>query len=210
MAQNQDLELVYPLVASKLKQELDQKYKEVEINVRKLPTNLNLSACQQPFEIDISQLPGFQSRQSVMVSCPEPNWRIFINVEIKAKTHLVVSTGAIQRDAIVNENDVELKLVPAQLARRNAIENLNEAIGMRTRRMIKAETPITPQMLATAFWVYKDQEVTLVSTTNGIEITATGIALESGLQQDLIEVKNKNTGIKLKGTVIAPGRIKVD
>lgn len=209
LAENQNLTEIYPLVAKQLKQDLDQKYKEVEINVRNLPDNLQLAKCETEIEIETNQTNSFQARQSVLVNCRQPSWRIFINAEIKAKINLVVSSHAIQRSAVINKNDVELKLVSAQHARANAIESLESVIGMRTRRMIKAQTPITPQMLATAYWVYKGQEVTLVSEANGVEISATGIALENGQQQDRITVKNKSSNIELKGTVIAPGIIKV-
>jgi flagella basal body P-ring formation protein FlgA len=208
-ADKQNMVELYKLVENHVKQNIDQKLKDVQIRVRELPDTLELPTCQSNLEFNQNLTQNLHGRQTVLVSCPQPAWRIFVSVDVDGKLPVAISAKGIPRKAVINDSDVELKLVPLNEVRRGALESLESVIGMRAKRAIGPNQIITIQMLDAPYWVLKGQEVTIVSETSGIEITTKGTALENGMQQDQVSVENNASQIVVKGIVIAPNTVKV-
>lgn len=209
LADNQNMDELYELVENHVKQNLDQKLKDVQINVRELPGTFKLASCGQPLEFEHNLNQNLQGRQTILVNCPNPSWRVFITVDISAKTLAVLSTKGIPRKAVINHEDVELKLVPLNEVRRGSLENLESVVGMRAKRLIAPNAIITIQMLDAPYWVLKGQEVVIVTDVKGITISTKGTALESGMQQDQVSIRNNNSQIIVKGIVIAPNTVEI-
>lgn len=203
----QSLSEIQQHVFEHVKQNLDQKLLDPTINVRPLPDNLQLPQCQQPFEL--SQRDPYQlfGRLMVSVACPQPSWRVFITVEIDGKLPAVISAKGILRQAVITQDDIELTYLPASQLRRGALTDVNDVVGKRAKRAIAPDRVISVQMLDMPYWVTERQEVTLISRVAGLEIKTTGTALESGLQNDQVAVRNNNSRIIVKGIVIAPNTV---
>lgn len=209
MSQNQSLEEIHELVYEQVKQNIDQQIHEAQIDVRSLPSTLTLPQCSMPLELsqrDPSQIHG---RLTVSVNCTQPSWRVFVSVNIDGKIPAIVSTQGILRQAVINKDDVELKLTPLNEIRRGSLQSLDNVIGMRAKRAIPANRVLTLQMLDIPYWVVEKEEVTLVTRVGGVEIKTTGIALEDGMQQDQVTVKNINSDITVTGIVIAPKTVEI-
>ena len=209
MSQNQSLEEIHELVYEQVKQNIDQQIHEAQIDVRSLPSTLTLPQCSMPLELsqrDPSQIHG---RLTVSVNCTQPSWRVFVSVNIDGKIPAIVSTQGILRQAVINKDDVELKLTPLNEIRRGSLQSLDNVIGMRAKRAIPANRVLTLQMLDIPYWVVEKEEVTLVTRVGGVEIKTTGIALEDGMQQDQVTVKNINSEITVTGIVIAPKTVEI-
>ncbi len=207
--ETQSLDLLHQQVLEHVKQNLDQKLLEPTINVRKLPDSLLLPACQQVLELSQRDTHQLHGRITVSVNCPQPNWRVFISVDIDGKLPAVVSAKGILTQAVINETDVELAHLPINQVRRGAFETLDAVIGKRAKRAIAPNRVITVQMLDIPYWVIERQEVSIVSRIGGIEIKTTGTALENGMQQEQVSVRNNNSNIVVKGIVIAPNTVLV-
>lgn len=209
MSQNQSLEEIHELVYEQVKQNIDQQIHEAQIDVRSLPSTLTLPQCSTLLELsqrDPSQIHG---RLTVSVNCTQPSWRVFVSVNIDGKIPAIVSTQGILRQAVINKDDVELKLTPLNEIRRGSLQSLDNVIGMRAKRAIPANRVLTLQMLDIPYWVVEKEEVTLVTRVGGVEIKTTGIALEDGMQQDQVTVKNINSDITVTGIVIAPKTVEI-
>lgn len=209
MSQNQSLEAIHELVYEQVKQNIDQQIHEAQIDIRSLPSTLTLPQCSTPLELsqrDPSQIHG---RLTVSVNCTQPSWRVFVSVNIDGKIPAIVSTQGILRQAVINKDDVELKLTPLNEIRRGSLQSLDNVIGMRAKRAIPANRVLTLQMLDIPYWVVEKEEVTLVTRVGGVEIKTTGIALEDGMQQDQVTVKNINSDITVTGIVIAPKTVEI-
>jgi flagella basal body P-ring formation protein FlgA len=82
-------------------------------------------------------------------------------------------------------------------------------VGKVARRVLPAGHAIPVNALREP-WVFKEGDrVSLVFTTGGLSIEATGIALEPGVAGKLISVRNADTGIIVRGVVHASGRVTV-
>lgn len=209
MSQNQSLEIIHELVYEHVKQNIDQQIHEAKIDVRSLPSTLTLPQCNVPLELSQRDPHQIHGRLTVSVNCNAPSWRVFVSVNIDGKLPAIVSTQGILRQAVINKANVELKLVPLNEIRRGSMQSLDNVVGMRAKRAIPANRVITLQMLDIPYWVMEKDEVILVTRIGGIEIKTTGIALENGLQQDRVSVKNINSDIVVIGIVIAPNTVEV-
>ncbi|WP_296832731.1 flagellar basal body P-ring formation chaperone FlgA [Thiomicrospira sp.] len=209
MSQNQSLEIIHELVYEHVKQNIDQQIHEAKIDVRSLPSTLTLAQCNVPLELSQRDPHQIHGRLTVSVNCNTPSWRVFVSVNIDGKLPAIVSTQGILRQAVINKANVELKLVPLNEIRRGSMQSLDNVVGMRAKRAIPANRVITLQMLDIPYWVMEKDEVILVTRIGGIEIKTTGIALENGLQQDRVSVKNINSDIVVIGIVIAPNTVEV-
>lgn len=209
MPQNQSLDVIHELVYEHVKQNIDQQVHEAKIDVRSLPASLTLPQCTVPLELSQRDPNQIHGRLTISVNCAAPSWRVFVSVNIDGKMPAIVSTQGILRQAVINKVDVELKLVPLNELRRGSMQSLDNIIGMRAKRAIPANRVLTLQMLDIPYWVMEKEEVTIVTRIGGIEIKTKGIALENGMQQDQVSVKNINSDITVVGIVIAPKTVEV-
>ncbi|MDY0136314.1 MAG: flagellar basal body P-ring formation chaperone FlgA [Thiomicrospira sp.] len=204
---NQPLNAIHQQVFDHVKQNLDQQLREPVINVRPLPDTLQLPYCPHPLDISQRETQQRVGRLTVSVACPQPSWRVFISVEVDGKLPAVISAKGILRQAVIMPDDVELTLLPANQLRRGTLTNIDEVIGKRAKRAIGPNRMITVQMLDIPYWVNEREEVTLITRVAGLEIKTTGTAMENGIHQDMIEVRNNNSKIIVKGIVIAPNTV---
>jgi flagella basal body P-ring formation protein FlgA len=209
MSQNQSLETLHELVYEHVKQNLDQQIHDAKIDVRSLPATLSLPQCSEPLELSQRDPNQIHRRLTISVNCSNPSWRVFVSVNIDGKLPAIVSTQGLLRQAVINESHVELKMVPLNEVRRGSMQSLDNVVGMRAKRAIPANRVLTLQMLDIPYWVMDKEEVTIVTRIGGIEIKTKGIALENGMQQDQISVKNINSDITVVGIVIAPNTVEV-
>lgn len=209
MSQNQSLDAIHELVHEHVKQNIDQKIQEAQIDIRTLPSTLTLPQCTTQPELSQRDTNQIHGRITVSVSCNQPSWRVFVSVNIDGKIPAVISTQGILRQAVINSEDVALRLTPLSELRHGAMKSLDNVIGMRAKRGIPANRVLTLQMLDIPYWVIEKEEVTLVTRIGGVEIKTTGIALEDGMQQDQVRVRNINSDITVTGIVIAPKTVEV-
>lgn len=203
----QSLDALHQQVYDYVKQNLDQQMHEIRINVRPLPNTLQLAACKQPLEFSQRDPHQTSGRITVNASCPEPNWRVFISVSIDGKVPGVVSTKGILRQAVITEDDVAIELIPINQMRRGAATQLEGVVGSRARRNIPSGQLIRLQQLEPPYWVLERQQVTLISRIGDLEIKTTGTALEDGLHNEQVSVRNNRSDIVVKGIVIAPNTV---
>ncbi|WP_052501506.1 flagellar basal body P-ring formation chaperone FlgA [Thiomicrospira microaerophila] len=207
--ENQSLDAIHQAVFDHLKQSLDQRIIEPKINIRHLSQNLTLPACTTPLSLSNRSQNLLFGRQTVLVECTEPNWRVFVSAEIDGNVMAVVAKRGIVRQAFIQPEDIELRPVGLSEVRRGWLEELDNVQAMRAKRAIRPNTVITLPMLDIPYWVIEKQEVNLITRVSGLEIRTTGVALNNGMAQEQVEVRNTQSNIIVKGIVIAPNTVLV-
>jgi flagella basal body P-ring formation protein FlgA len=206
---SQSLEAIHQAVYNHLKQNLDQRIVEPQINIRNLSQNLMLQACETPLSLTNRSQNQLFGRQTVLVECTEPNWRVFVSAEIDGSVMAVIAKRGVLRQAFIQLDDIELRPVSLSEVRRGWLEDLDNVHLMRAKRAIRPNSVITLQMLDIPYWVIENQKVNLITRISGLEIRATGIALNSGMAQEQVDVRNTQSNIIVKGIVIAPNTVLV-
>lgn len=200
-------EEIYNLVYEHVKQKADQNLQEAEIDVRKFSAKLQFPRCKQPLELNDRNPNRYSGRITVGVSCAQPTWQIYIPVSISGKQYAVMTTKGIIKEAVIKSEDVRLELIPYQLLRRGSLVNIETAIGMRAKKNIPPNSLIKIKDLIAPYWVFKNQEINILSRIGTIEVKTKGIALEDGVEGDQVTIQNISSEKQLKGIVIAPNTV---
>jgi flagella basal body P-ring formation protein FlgA len=186
--------------------------KELSIQVKNSSALEHLPDCSQPVAIeDLSMKRNgkIAGRHTVKVSCNQPQWKTFLSVTISGKVPAIYSAKGILKSAVIKEGDIEARWIPAERAPDQRLISPKTVIGMRAKRNIRPNKLLTVKDLSPPYWVFKKNEVTLVTQFNGLTVKAPGIALKNGTEGQQVPVKNKHSGKVVKGIVIAPNTVKV-
>lgn len=203
----QSLNEIHNLVTEHVKQKIDQKIFEPIIHIRKLSSNLKLSACQEPISLLDRNPTNYVGRMTISVVCKNPNWRVFVPTTVDGKLPVVMTTKAILKGAVINHSDLKLTFLPYRKVPKARLISIDTAIGMRTKKSLGANTALRVKDLQPPFWVFENQYVTLISRIGGIEVKMKGRALSSGVEHQQVSVKNTSSQKTVKGIVIAPNTV---
>jgi flagellar basal body P-ring formation protein FlgA len=208
-AADHPLEDIHHAVENFLKQNLDQQIIEPQINIRELSQNLTLPRCDNELSLNNRSNNTFFGRQTVLVECTRPGWRVFVSAEIDGKVMAVTAKRGIVRQAFIQADDIDIVPTPLSEVRRGWLTDIENVVGMRAKRAIRPNTVINLQMLDIPYLVNEGDQVQIITRISGVEIRTRGIALEDGMLQDQIEVRNQQSNIVIKGIVIAPNTLLV-
>ncbi len=121
----------------------------------------------------------------------------------------VPTVTILQGDVLADELVGEQRFIVNRQQVQGFHTNREAVVGKVARRVLQAGHAIPVNALRDP-WVFKEGDrISLVFTTGGLSIEATGIALEPGVAGKLIGVRNADTGIIVRGVVQASGRVQV-
>jgi len=198
---------IYALASKHLKQKTDQKIFEVAFELKKLSRTLVLPRCQNPLILKDRNPSRISGRVTLSVSCDQPVWRVFIPVIITGKLPVILSAKGIPKRAVIKMEHVKRTLLPYQKVPKGHLIEINTAIGMRTTRAIAANQVLKIKDLSPPYWVFKNQQINIITRIGGIEVRATGVALKNGVEQEQVPIKNISSQKTIKGIVIAPNTV---
>jgi flagella basal body P-ring formation protein FlgA len=84
------------------------------------------------------------------------------------------------------------------------------ALGMQTRRPLRAGQALKALDLAKPDLVQRDQDVTIIFQTAGIYLTTRGKALDTGSEGDTVSVLNVQSKRTVSGRVVGRGQVAVE
>lgn len=112
-----------------------------------------------------------------------------------------VLTRALERGDIIDEDDIAY--VETARGGANIVRNADALVGKEARRSLNAQTPLRPSDIAAPVLVKKGALVTLSYAVEGLRLTHQGVALNSGVEGEVISVRNIQSERVLKGVVAA-------
>lgn len=205
----QSLDEIHDFVTEHVKQKIDQKIFEASIQLRKLTPELKIRRCESNLELQDNDLANISGRMTISVFCQQPKWRVFVPVTVDGKQPVVMSVNGILRKAVIKETDVEQVLVNYKRIPSGGMIDVTKVIGMRAKKSIAPNTVIKVRDLQPPYWVFKNKQVNIVTRIAGIEVKTRGTALESGVFDEQVPVKNDASEKIIKGIVIAPNTVLV-
>ena len=133
-----------------------------------------------------------------------------IRVRIEVLTDVVVTTGGIARDALIDQGDVTVKKKWLDTVTSGVVTDLAEVVGKKAAMRINAGTEITRNMLRSVPVVKKGEVVRIVLESGPMTISAVGLCQEDGGQGDLIRVENTSSRKVIFARVTGRSTVKVD
>ncbi len=164
-----------------------------------------VSACEN---LQIGSSGTIRTRTTVKVRCfaPEP-WTLYVKTNIKILGSYFVAARVIQRDQLINQDDVELR--DGDLLRvRRAISDPARIIGWISKRRIPRGTIIDTNDLRDPNSIQRGQQVRTIVRGSGFTATGVGEALSTGTPGTQIQVRT-SSGKIITGTVINANTVQV-
>ncbi|MCF6298359.1 MAG: flagellar basal body P-ring formation protein FlgA [Thiomicrorhabdus sp.] len=200
---------IYTLADEYLKQKTDQKIFDVAFEIKKFNPSMALPRCQTPLVLKDRNPNRISGRMTLSVSCKQPTWRIFVPVVVTGKLPVILSAKGIPKQAVIKEEHVKKVFLPYQKVPKGHLIDINTAIGMRAIKSIPANKVLRIKDLSPPYWVFKNQQVNIITRIGSIEVRAFGIALKNGVEQEQVPIKNSSSQKVIKGIVIAPNTVLV-
>jgi flagella basal body P-ring formation protein FlgA len=136
--------------------------------------------------------------------------KVWATLEIEALTPVVVTRRMVARSAVITADDVRLIERDAAETPKDAVSRLEDAIGMRAKRLMQAQSVVTSGLIARPTLIKRGDVVRIIAKTDGLQITALGEARKKGSRGDRIQVVNLGSKKVLQARVIDARTVQVD
>ncbi|MBB4210412.1 flagella basal body P-ring formation protein FlgA [Rhodothalassium salexigens DSM 2132] len=135
--------------------------------------------------------------------------RVTLNGMAQRMQHVPVLTRALSPGDTIERADLEWERQPARRVNRGAVLEMEDLLGMSLRRRVRPGQTLRATDVETPQLVERGQLVAMVLQRGALTLTATGKALQSGGDGDLIRLQNTATHRVVEGRVTAGGRVAV-
>jgi flagella basal body P-ring formation protein FlgA len=119
-----------------------------------------------------------------------------------------VLVRGVERNEVLKSSDVVVERRPKAEVGNDGVTR-DRAVGMQSRRQLRAGQAIRNADLAKPDLVTRDQAVTLIYETAGLYLTLRGKAIEGGTEGDVVNVINLQSKRTVSGVVVGRGQVAV-
>ncbi|NIY84484.1 flagellar basal body P-ring formation chaperone FlgA [Vibrio hepatarius] len=162
--------------------------------------------CPSGLETSSSSTNPNASNITVLVECPEEDWRIYVPVRLTRTGPQVTLTTPLSRGQIISSNDVTISMVDLQRFRRQGFSSVSEVIGAKTKKNLQSGDIVEERDICV---VCRNEIVTIKATKSGMTITTKGTALTDGAHGEQIRVKNSKSNRIIEGRVTGISEVTV-
>ena len=193
---------------SHIHQQLGKQY-ELDIKLGYLDDRLRLVKCTHAPEAFFPPRKHTTVPTTVGVRCHQPQWDVYVSVEISAFTTVAVARQALAKDTVLSEQDISLSRRDISSFRRGIFEDKQTLVGMVVKRPLARGSVLTPNNVAPRRLVQRGEPVTILAGTDNMQIRVQGEALMDGHRGQSIRVKNARSGQELTAEVIDTSTVRV-
>ncbi len=133
---------------------------------------------------------------------------VIADVEVWAD--LVTPLRGIQADETITTEDVGLQRVSLPSLSHDFARTVDEVVGKRASRTLRAQAPIRVAALGHAYAVKKGDHVTIEARRGGLTITASGVTKGVARVGQNVSVTNQDSGKEIRAKVVGPGIVRVE
>ncbi|WP_158175210.1 flagellar basal body P-ring formation chaperone FlgA [Grimontia hollisae] len=179
-------------------------YGELEVRAGNLDSRLQLFHCPSPLQTEVPGRQSLNKSVTVLVSCKEDNWQVYVPVQIRLLTPVVVAKRPLDRGVTIAKEDLIIQLVDARFQRGQTYTDNATLLGSRVKRVVGIGEPISGNDIC---MVCRNDEVIITAAGNGLNIIAKGTALSDGALGEQIKVRNTKSNRIVDGTITAVGQV---
>ena len=121
----------------------------------------------------------------------------------------IVATRRLSAGDVITAGDVRIAQVPARQLASPTANELGQVIGQSPKRTVVAGQALALVDVGPPVMVPKGSSVVIAVDTQGLSLTAQGVALEAGGRDDMIQVMNPLSRAVLQARITGPGRASV-
>ncbi|OOE93232.1 flagella basal body P-ring formation protein FlgA [Salinivibrio sp. MA427] len=180
---------------------------KIDITAGNLDSRMRLTDCPVPLDTDVPGRQQLNTSVTVMVSCDQDNWQVYIPVKIELMTPSVVAKRPLNRGMTIASNDLAIQMVNSRFQRGRTYTQPARLIGSKVKRTVGMGEPISSSDVCA---VCRNDDVLITAQGNGLNIVAKGTALSDGALGEQIKVKNNKSKRLVDATISAVGEVTVN
>ncbi len=182
-----------------------------DYQLQPIDSRVRLQRCLEPLDIDFQRHRKGARRAILEVRCGgETAWRIYLSATVQRLGQVVVVQQPLLANERIQRHHLVLEKRDLVRLRHGHFERLEQVEGMHTKRAVRADTIVTPEMLYLPNMVNKGDQVTIQLRQGGLQVQMKGVALEDGHRDGRVQVQNSSSGKVVEGIVVAPSRVVVN
>tara|TARA_Y100001935_G_scaffold217449_1_gene189768 strand:+ start:223962 stop:224666 length:705 start_codon:yes stop_codon:yes gene_type:complete len=200
-------EVIAQMAAQEVESRFDQELYRFEMEPRWIPASLLKVTASQIRSVELTgNIETYTNFEVVYVSAHRTR-KTQIQMKIEAEQQLPVPVMRMVSGSRIDKDDVEMRWIPIQLGRDKWVQTPELLIGKVLRRTKNAGDPIAEDDISETLLVEAGDEVQIVFTEYGIEISVTCEARQDASAHEQVVVYCKETRKKYLGEVTNPGVI---
>lgn len=166
----------------------------LEINVLPLEKQIILPACTTAIDISMTSQLVAKQANSVTLSCREsPQWNIFVPINIKVFTDVLIANRLIKMGELLSASDTTYEKQDKNNLPDGFFKDQGEINGLAAKHNISAGSIITGKNTKQLPIIKKNESVSLLIKTGGVEVQMIGIAKSDGYLNDTIKILNPSS-----------------
>ncbi|GAB6042540.1 flagellar basal body P-ring formation chaperone FlgA [Endothiovibrio diazotrophicus] len=184
---------------------------DADILVEPLDPRLRLTRCEEPLEAFLPAGGQLVGNTSVGVSCNAPkSWSLYVSAKISVFAEVLVAARNLPRGTHLTGADASFERRDLSRLPYGYLTDAAELESKMTSRRINAGTVLTPSSMKDAPMVKRGERVTLSINASGLQIRASGTAMQDGTRGQHIRVRNTSSKRIVEGVILAPGLVEVN
>ncbi|MBE0363757.1 flagella basal body P-ring formation protein FlgA [Pseudoalteromonas ulvae UL12] len=178
---------------------------ERTIDALPLDDHIKQRSCNSELVMNTANRSYTNRQMTVQIKCLDDNmWHQYIQVRATELSSLVVTQSALAKGEIITQDKLVIEMRPSHLVRSHHIGSVEELIGSRATRSIRAGSSISLNQICA---VCKGDKVTIYAKHKTLSIKTNGEALENGLIGENILIENSQSGKKIQAQVTGPNQV---
>ena len=188
----------------------DTKYSDIQYDVSQIDPRLKLPECDKELTYSMKSYSGKVSNVTVQATCKGTNpWTIYVSSKIIKSLEVVVAKRNIARGETINTGDLGLASKEVRLLNNGYFRNINNAMGMVSKRSIRQGEVVRLSNMAPPLLVAKGDHVKITAAAGQLSVSTNGIALTKGRKGEQIRVRNIGSEKILRARITGQGRVNV-
>ncbi len=148
-------------------------------------------------------------RTTVGVRCTQPSpWLVYIQTNVSIVGNYVVSAAPLAQGQIIDANQVRIVSGDLTQLPNGVVTDLSQAVGLVAAFSLPAGIPLRSDALRKQIAIQQGQNVKLISSGNGFQVSADGRAIGAAMAGQVVQVR-VNSGQVISGIAQANGVVKV-
>ena len=172
---------------------------------------LKLPNCKKNIEVN----KKFETYKTLTITCPQDNaWTYNIRVKIKnvkkkptnkrklnnAEVNLIKVNKNLKKNQIITENDIYF-IKTNKKGASNYFSYKKDVIGRKIKVSLREGQILRDRHIEKNWTIQEGQKIIIENNKSKIQILVEGVALNSGMEGDYLEVLNKSTGKTIKAWI---------
>lgn len=163
----------------------------VELTLTPLDPHNKLTPCRSTLQASLTAGARLWGRSSVLLRClDEGGWQIYMPVHVKVFAPYLIAARGLSRDQLLEAADLAERVGELTSLPEGLLLSADQAIGRQMTRALASGRPLTASMLRDAPAVQQGQQVKVVSTGPGFQVSgAAGRALNTASDGQITRVR---------------------